>query len=158
MVDAAVPTRTLAFYHRNVRAYYGVIMSAGRVLYGYKRRPSGEIAVDPVAATVVSAVLMVAPIQRFGLASTLIRHLNPGLSASACMQLAHRIRRHSVWYRLGIARKGAMPAPHLVLAGQVHSNHTMHAPTPTAGQGIPAPTPRLPWRGVVVSRAYSGGP
>ncbi len=129
-------------------------MAVGRVLYGYKRHPSGVIGVDPAAATVVCAVLMVAPVQRFGVASALIRHLCPGLSDAACMQLAHRIRRHSVWYRLGVPLKSATPDARLVLAGQAYSPHTMSAPTPTAGQGIPAPTPRLPWRGVGVFRGY----
>lgn len=126
-------------------------MTAGRVLYGYKRHTNGRIVVDPPAATVVSAVLMVAPSPRFGLASTFIRRLCPTLSPVACMQLARRIRLHALWYRLGVARKNAIPDARLVLAGQAHSPHTMQAPTPTAGQGIPAPTPRLPWRGVVVS-------
>ncbi len=153
MVPIALLTGTLAFLGSFLPAYYGVIMSAGRVLYGYKRRPSGEIGVDPVAANVVSAVLMVAPIKRFGLASILVRRLCPSLSSSAAMQLAFRIRRHSVWYRLGVAFKSATPDPRLVLSGQPQVPSIINAPSPTAGQGYPAPSPRVPSRGDVVSSA-----
>ena len=125
---------------------------AGRVLYGYRRRPSGEIAVDPLPAAAVSAVLMVAPLKRYGLAATFIRTLFPHLSNDAAYHLVRRIRMHAAWYSLGIARRNSLPDARLVITGQPEHPHTMHAPTPTAGQGIPAPTPRTPLRGVVVSR------
>ncbi len=124
---------------------------AGRLLYGYRRRPSGEIAVDPTAATVVCLVLMSAPLQRFGVACVFIRTICPDLSSDAVKRLALRIRSHAPWYRLGVARQDLTPDARLVIAGHAAVPFTMCAPTPTAGQGIPAPHPRLPWRGCVVS-------
>lgn len=123
---------------------------AGRVLYGYRRRPSGEIAVDPLPATAVSAVLMVAPLKRYGLAAAFLRTLFPQSSNAAVYRMVRSIRRHAAFYRLGIASRNRLPVSRLIIAGQPEHPHTMQAPTPTAGQGYPAPLPRSPWRGSVV--------
>lgn len=90
---------------------------AGRLLYGY-RVAGSTVAVEPREAAVVCAVLSVPSSKRFGLATSFIGQLLPELSADARKQLAHRIRRHSIWYRLGKPSRAHRPESRLVIAGQ----------------------------------------
>lgn len=90
---------------------------AGRLLFGYRTR--GEsVVIEPREAAVVCAVLSVPPSKRFGLAVVFIGQLLPELSEVARKQLAHRIRRHALWYRLGRPSRSRRSESRLILAGQ----------------------------------------
>lgn len=90
---------------------------AGRLLYGY-RVAGSTVAVEPREATVVCAVLSVPPSKRFGMAVVFVAQLVPGLSYDARKQLAHRIRRHAIWYRLGKPSRDHRPESRLIISGQ----------------------------------------
>jgi len=88
-----------------------------RPLYGY-RVVSGHIAIDPLPATVVAAVLAMKKRKRYGAACLCVRQLLPDLSDAAIYRLVHRIRSHAHRYAIGQPTLVSSPSGNLRLTAQ----------------------------------------
>lgn len=103
-----------------------------RVLYGY-RVSQGQVVVDPIAATVVVAVLAWPAHPRIGIAERAVRCLLPDATRAAVRSLIQRIRAHADDYREG--------KPHASLPGEARlilSRSGYAAATPSCGGAVEA--------------------
>lgn len=91
-----------------------------RVLYGY-RWNGDKAVVDPLAATVVCAVLAWPARQRTGISERAARVLQPGLTREAVHKLLQRIRSHAAAYRIGRAHARLAPDPRLILSSSPYA-------------------------------------
>lgn len=103
-----------------------------RVLYGYKVR-AGRVVVDPLAASVVVAVLAWPAHPKIGIAERAVRCLLPDATRDAVHALVQRIRANADAYRQGKAHASLAPDPRLILTRSGYA-----AAAPSCGGAVEA--------------------